>query len=162
MGVVTREKVKGSGIWWVFVNHQGQRRARRVGDRKTAEAVAIQLRARLVLGDEHESHEVREAARKVSAAKVLGVDLATLEHGFSLPADLRRLVYSWRRGNQVLYVGQSNIGPARPFKPHHHALGGQIQPGDKIDILPVPEGMSLDRAEREAIAALKPTMNKRK
>jgi hypothetical protein len=38
-------------------------------------------------------------------------------------------------------------------------LGGQIQPGDHIDILRVPEGMSLVHAEREAIAALKPTMN---
>jgi len=46
------------GAWWVFVTHRGQRRAKRVGDRRAAEAVASQLRARLQLGDlsilEHE------------------------------------------------------------------------------------------------------------
>jgi integrase len=27
MGVKIREKVKGSGVWWVFVNHRGERAA---------------------------------------------------------------------------------------------------------------------------------------
>jgi integrase len=52
MGVVAREKVKGSGVWWVFAAHQGRRRSKLVGDKKAAEAVASQLRARLVLGDQ--------------------------------------------------------------------------------------------------------------
>jgi integrase len=39
------------GAWWVFVTHRGHRRARRVGDRRAAEAVASQLRARLQLGN---------------------------------------------------------------------------------------------------------------
>jgi integrase len=51
MGVVAREKVKGSGVWFVFVAWNGRRRAKRVGDRKAAEVVASQLRARLALGD---------------------------------------------------------------------------------------------------------------
>jgi hypothetical protein len=70
--------------------------------------------------------EAREAARKVEAARILGQDYrprtaATSPeiepaYGFSLPADLRRLVYSWRRGQQVLYVGQSNRGLVRPSR----------------------------------------------
>ena len=52
MGVVAREKVKGSGVWYVFVTWNGRRRAKRVGDRKAAQVVASQLRARLVLGDQ--------------------------------------------------------------------------------------------------------------
>jgi len=52
VGVVVREKKLGSNIWWVFATHQGRRRSKLVGDRKAAEAVASQLRARLVLGDQ--------------------------------------------------------------------------------------------------------------
>lgn len=52
MGIVVREKTKGSGVFWVFATWQGRRRAKRVGDRAAAEAVASQLRARLALGDE--------------------------------------------------------------------------------------------------------------
>ena len=40
MGVKVREKVKGSGVYWVFVNHQGGRKAKQVGDKKAANAVA--------------------------------------------------------------------------------------------------------------------------
>ena len=28
MGVKVREKVQGSGIWWVFINHQGDRESK--------------------------------------------------------------------------------------------------------------------------------------
>lgn len=51
VGVRVREKVKGSGEWWVFVAHHGRRRSRRIGDRRAAERVASDLRARLQLGD---------------------------------------------------------------------------------------------------------------
>jgi integrase len=37
--------------WWLFINHKGQRRAKRVGDRKAAELAAIKIRARLALGE---------------------------------------------------------------------------------------------------------------
>ena len=55
MGVKVREKVKGSGEWWVFINHQGRRRAKRVGvgksGKKAAELAALKISARLVGGD---------------------------------------------------------------------------------------------------------------
>ena len=51
MGVTVREKVKGSGDWWVFVAWHNRRTSRRIGDRRAAERVASQLRARLQLGD---------------------------------------------------------------------------------------------------------------
>ena len=46
-----REKRKGSRVWWLFIDHQGRRKARRVGDRKAAELAAIKIRARLAEGD---------------------------------------------------------------------------------------------------------------
>ncbi len=55
MGVAIREKPAGSAVWWVFIHHAGQRRARRVGTGKRgkqlAEAVAIKIQARLLDGD---------------------------------------------------------------------------------------------------------------
>ena len=42
------------GAWWVFINHQGTRKARRVGvgesGKKASKQVAQQIQARLVLG----------------------------------------------------------------------------------------------------------------
>jgi len=49
MGVRVREKVKGSGEWWVFVNHKGQRRAKKCGSKKAAEKVKERIEAKLVL-----------------------------------------------------------------------------------------------------------------
>ncbi len=52
MGVKVREKDKGSGEWWIFINHQGKRKAKKVGrSKKAAENVAKQIEAKLTLGD---------------------------------------------------------------------------------------------------------------
>ncbi len=48
MGVKVRQK---DGAWWVFINHQGRRKAKKVGDRKAAHVVAEKLQAKLALGD---------------------------------------------------------------------------------------------------------------
>jgi integrase len=45
MGVKVKE---WKGAWWVFVNHQGRRKARR--DRKTANTVASEIRRKLAEG----------------------------------------------------------------------------------------------------------------
>jgi len=50
MGVRVREKVEGSGIYWVFIAHQGRRTSRKVGDRKAAREAARKIQARLTLG----------------------------------------------------------------------------------------------------------------
>jgi integrase len=39
------------GAWWVFVNHQGKRKAKRIGDRDTALKVAREIRERIARGD---------------------------------------------------------------------------------------------------------------
>lgn len=45
MSVIVRQKLKGKGLpWWVFVNHNGVRRSKKIGDRKAAEAVASRIR----------------------------------------------------------------------------------------------------------------------
>ena len=52
MGAKVREK---DGAWWVFVNHKGRRKSKRIGPgevgRKTAREVASKIQAKLALGD---------------------------------------------------------------------------------------------------------------
>ncbi len=50
MGVKVREKVKGSGQWWVFVNHDGDRSSTLVGSLKAATKTADDMQHRLALG----------------------------------------------------------------------------------------------------------------
>ena len=51
MAVIVREKVKDSGVWWIFINHQGKRRSKKIGDKRTANNVAKEIRERLAKGD---------------------------------------------------------------------------------------------------------------
>lgn len=52
MGVKVREKVKGSGEWWIFIDHRGKRKSRKIGkDKRLAREVARKIEARLVLGE---------------------------------------------------------------------------------------------------------------
>ena len=49
MGVKVREKVKQSGVWWVFISHNGRRTSRKVGSEKAALEVARKIQAKLTL-----------------------------------------------------------------------------------------------------------------
>ncbi len=51
MGVKIREKVKGSGEYWVFISHRGRRKSKKVGGKKLALSVAEKIKARLTLND---------------------------------------------------------------------------------------------------------------
>ena len=50
MGVKVKEKIRGSGVWWVFINHNGRRKSKLVGSEKAAQKVAEMIQARLKLG----------------------------------------------------------------------------------------------------------------
>ena len=51
MGVQVREKEKGSGVYWIFINHHGKRRAKKDGKKTTANKIAEQVSAKLILGE---------------------------------------------------------------------------------------------------------------
>lgn len=52
MGVKVRETPKGSGIWYVFVNHNGKRKSKKIGkNKRLAIEVARKLEAKLILGE---------------------------------------------------------------------------------------------------------------
>lgn len=47
MGIKVREKQKGSGEFWIFINHEGRRKSVKVGSLAVAEEVAERLTAKL-------------------------------------------------------------------------------------------------------------------
>jgi integrase len=50
MAVKVREKPPGSGVYWVFINHQGKRKSKKIGKQETAVEVAELIDAKLKLG----------------------------------------------------------------------------------------------------------------
>jgi len=52
MGVKVREKHPGSGVWWIYIDHQGKRKSKKIGrDKKLAVEAAKKIEAKLTLGD---------------------------------------------------------------------------------------------------------------
>lgn len=52
MGAKIREHPKGSGEWWVFIDHHGKRRAKKIGkDKRQALEIGKKIQAQLTLGD---------------------------------------------------------------------------------------------------------------
>lgn len=51
MGVRVREKPSGSGIYWIFISHNGKRKSKRVGGKKSALEAAKIIEAKLALGE---------------------------------------------------------------------------------------------------------------
>jgi integrase len=47
MGVTVREKPKGSGVWWVFINEKGERQAKRIGSKTAATKVQKEIEVEL-------------------------------------------------------------------------------------------------------------------
>ncbi|UCF03507.1 MAG: site-specific integrase [Deltaproteobacteria bacterium] len=51
MAVTVREKIKGTGEWWIFINHKGKRRSKKIGSKKAANQVKREVEARLARGE---------------------------------------------------------------------------------------------------------------
>ena len=48
MGAKVREKIKGSGDWWILINYNGKRKAKRIGkDKRVALEVAKKIDAKI-------------------------------------------------------------------------------------------------------------------
>jgi hypothetical protein len=47
MGVVVKEKLEGSNIWWIFINYAGRRKAQKIGSIEAALKVKEQLDSKL-------------------------------------------------------------------------------------------------------------------
>nr|BDD47088.1 site-specific integrase [Desulfobulbaceae bacterium] len=51
MSVTVREKVKGSGVWWIFINHGGKRKSKKIGPKAAAKQIAAVVAGKLAGGD---------------------------------------------------------------------------------------------------------------
>ena len=49
MGVLVKERVKGE--WWIFINHKGKRKAKKIGNKRIAMDAARKIEAKLTLGE---------------------------------------------------------------------------------------------------------------
>lgn len=137
MGVRVRQK---DGSWWVFINHKGKRKAKKIGDRKAALEVAKRLRAALASGTfnlKSEGATLQEQAEKWLAtyarvhcepSTVQNYELALRKH--VLPAlghkrlreitreDLQRLVAEKVRAGLSRSWIRSIIAPVRELLNH--------------------------------------------
>jgi integrase len=75
-GVKVREKVKGSGVWFVFVNHDGRRKSYRKGDRDTADAFANELRAGFKLMEARQRGLTIDELQRIGLAQIDGMPVA--------------------------------------------------------------------------------------
>jgi integrase len=51
MSVKVREKPKGSGVYWIFIDHLGKRKSKKVGrDKRMVQEIAKKIEAKLILG----------------------------------------------------------------------------------------------------------------
>jgi integrase len=60
--------------WWVFVNHQGKRKAKRIGDRETALKVARTIRERIAAGELHLGVSSDETLETFASAWLKGLN----------------------------------------------------------------------------------------
>jgi integrase len=95
MGVTIRQKPPRSGIWWVFINHKGKRKSKKVGrDKKTADRVAEEIEKKIAERD----FKLENSTFKDYADEWLGVTIPatckystqvnyrSLMNGYILPA----------------------------------------------------------------------------
>ena len=77
MGVKIREKPKGSGVYWVFINHRGTRKAKKIGkDKRLAREVGKNIEAKLTLKD----FDIESFNKKVPTLKQYGEKWLQLPH----------------------------------------------------------------------------------
>ncbi len=71
MGVKVRQKTKGKGNpWWIFINHEGQRKSIKAGDKRTAERKAAKIEKMLRTGQYQLNTD--QAEPKITFKKVAG------------------------------------------------------------------------------------------
>ncbi len=123
MGVRVRKK---DGSWYVFITHKGKRKAKKIGDRKTAEELARQLRAKLAAGAfplERQGPTLKEQAERWLAtyarvhceeSTVENYELAFRKHILPVLGQ-KRLRDITRQDLQTLVADKVNAGLSRPY-----------------------------------------------
>jgi len=78
MAVKIRERPKGSGEWWLFIDHQGKRKAKKIGkDKKLARDMAKKIEAKLALGEMNGKSIISDQVKH----RKKGLNCLELDHG---------------------------------------------------------------------------------
>ncbi len=120
MGVKLRQK---DGKWYVFINHQGRRKAKCVGDKRAAEEVRRKLEAKLALG-EFAQNEVREdLADSWEDFKAHLIDWYREDPSSGVHSATGWLLRKWELAEEVAKIdhalaekGEREPGTGRPLK----------------------------------------------
>lgn len=88
--------------------------------------------------------------RLCAGVELLGADVIALR---------RPVVYVWRRGDRVLYVGKGASGIGRPLSPAHHRLQ-KLLPDDTVRILWCRDAAEADTLEARLIEHWRPPLNR--
>jgi integrase len=84
MGVKVKEKVAGSGVFWVFINHKGKRKSKCIGSEKAALEFKSIIEAKLKLGQPMTNNLRNRALHKcLEVAKLRTIWLHDLRHTFA-------------------------------------------------------------------------------
>ena len=93
MGVKVRQKTKGKGNpWWIFINHEGQRKSIKVGEKRKAERQAAKIERLLATGQyELNASQTEEKAK-----------FKTVAEGWIAEIKITRKASTHERYNQIL------------------------------------------------------------
>jgi integrase len=119
MGVLVRERPKGSKQFWVFVNYQHRRIARKVGSKQAAQVVAAKLQAQLVSGEAHEVFRRGVTSTEPPTFAVLAAQWA-ISHAATR---------SIREGSAVTYQSHVRVH----LEPHFGAMHVDAITAEKIE-----------------------------
>jgi integrase len=131
MGVRVREKVKGSKVYWLFINHHGRRKAKRVGDKKAAELAATKIRAKLAEGDRgyRNPEQLRHTLASVLLSRNAPLLYVQRVGGWKSATVLLDVYARWLPQEGVGEVqGQPNATPAQP-----RAVAQRTKPDSSCD-----------------------------
>lgn len=124
MGVKVKER---DGAWWIYINHQGKRKAKRIGEgdagKKAAKAAAEKIQAKLALGDVG-------IFESTTPAKVA----PTFE---TLAWEWERLTSPrWKQGTVITYEGaiRHRLVPAFGRLPVNQITEGLIEGGRRLEL----------------------------
>jgi len=152
MAVIVREKVKGSGEWWVFINHKGKRTSKKVGSKTAANAVKRTLDEELANGALGLLQE-KESMPTLAEFGEKSIEDRTEELAANTRASYRHLFRNHIQGHSIGAL------PLDQMKPHHckdfitSLKRKKLAPGTIKFIVAILHGILEDAREYEYVIA---------
>lgn len=113
MGVTVREKIKGCGVWYVFIRHNGKRISRKIGEKGKVEEVANKIKAKILLGE----FSIAGPGKKQQAPTFKNVSVEWMENYVSTLSDSTQQRYSGLLSQYITpHIGDTPINEISRIK----------------------------------------------